>query len=93
MSKAKSKMKRSKFASLKPHEIRSVTAKPLCGCKCEHCVNYGLLRETLICHKFRCIPKKHSDLIEVQWCPFRNSEGKDGNSESVEFPKRVCVMD
>ena len=55
-------------------------------------MNYGILRETLICLKFRGIPKKHSDLIEVQWCPFRNLEVKDGNGKHVKFPKRECIM-
>ena len=85
MKKSTRPMKKSKFASLKPPEIRPVSATPLRGCKCEHCVNYGIMREALIRHKFRGIPGRFTDSIEIQWCPFRDTDLKD--REGVEFRK------
>ena len=90
MKKSTRPMKKSKFASLKPPEIRPVSATPLRGCKCEHCVNYGIMREALIRHKFRGIPGRFTDSIEIQWCPFRDTDLKD--REGVEFPKINCVI-
>ncbi|MCG8627024.1 MAG: hypothetical protein MJE68_34120, partial [Proteobacteria bacterium] len=92
------KMARSTFAALKPNTVRTLTATPLRGCKCEYCQNLGLLRETLIGLGFQGIPKNHSASIEITWCPFRSSdnnecgEGDEEYTRSEEFPKKECVL-
>ena len=96
----KRKMSRTTFASLKPVYVRTVTASPLRGCKCEYCQNVGLMRESLIGLGFKGIPKNHSASIEITWCSFRkntqeineNDEASERDGNSDEFPRKDCVF-
>ena len=71
-SKMDRKMCLASFSSLKPDNVHTVKQMPLHGCKCEQCLNLGLLHEKLTGIGFKGIPKNHACLIEATWCPFRN---------------------
>ena len=64
------KVAESTFCAMKPNTIHTVQETPFCGCKCEYCQNFGLLREMLIGLGFKEIPKNHAALIQVMWCKF-----------------------
>ena len=52
-SKMDRKMSLASFSSLKPDIICTVKQTPLHGCKCEQCLNLGLIREKMISIGFK----------------------------------------
>ena len=64
-SKMDRKMSLALLSSLKPEIICTVKQTPLCGCKCEQCLNLGLIHEKMIGIGFKGIPKHHACLIEA----------------------------
>ena len=69
------------FCHLKPSNVHTIQQIPLRGCKCDICLNIGIIREKLIGLGVRGIPRNHACLIEVTWCPFRKKRAFVPNSQ------------
>ena len=64
------KMSLASFSYLKPNNIGTGKQTPMRGCKCEQCLNLGLIPEKMIGIGIKSIPKNHICSIEATWCSF-----------------------